>query len=323
VKVRGIYLGALNLASVALFIAGCARGGDSPSKPISSALGPNKIDYCSTSYNVAYVGSTSHFAIYYDSDTLERQIGMAAGRDLLVRSEEVYQFLKSWFGTDIDPHSFFPKPTQENPGNVLNVILSPPGGVTHCGGTIKIGADFTLAEGSDLQADYFAGELIQFFQAGIPSMAQGDVGPVWGIGLNGAFQGATFPKIVKNHSWPVGYYWLNNETFAQSGVSSAGDPNGYRYDYVNHNPVALTGANYEHFNIWAQGCATLYFFWLHSVRGYSWQRIVAGIRSSENLAQLYRQLSGDSGDAFKPFLNYVNQYLRYPVSPAIPYNPFQ
>ena len=260
-------------------------------------------------FSVQPIYTTRHFAMYYDTATVDPALAAELAEGMKPSLEIDYAKLKSYFGWEAIGTEGTGQRTRENPnGTLLNIILYKAalyGGSGHIdtGDTIlNIAIDQEPHDTAAQLTQTYSDELSQLFLQRNPVMAEGDLGPSFDGGLSLAMSHDLHPIVPGSASWA--YYWLNQ----------TGDPNGARYDYVNVNPsVYLPDGTYDY---WAISCAYSYWYWLRYKLNASWYSVFQALHSARTLADVYHALTGSPGDAFAPFLNDVNQ--AWPASKPYP-----
>ena len=222
-----------------------------------------------TSETVA--GQTAHFVVYSDG----LAAGNAAAQIVLAACESDFMAVQTWFGgIDLPPGQDGDDQTTVRTAQPMRVLMDPnAGGAYHYS---SAGANLYIEPTPANQAAALvAGEVVELFEAAI------------------------------NNGWDCGH--TNGEALSRvlavernANLASVAVPTEQRWwrnghqDYVNDN--GATDQNDD-----ANGCGTLFLYYLHTQLGFSWTQIATTGGSS--LGDTYQQLTGKGPQAgFQDFL---------------------
>ncbi len=216
-------------------------------------------------------GQTQHFVVYTDGTP----DGNAAAQAVLQSAEADYTAVRDWFG-DIDLPQGQEGDDQTVPRTALplHVLIDPQaGGAYHFGCNAT---DLYIDPHADEAPGLMVAELVEVFEAAINNGWQ--CGQTNGEALSRALAVARHavlsPLIVQTaQGW-----WANGHA-----------------DYVNNNSADDTNQD-------ANGCGTLFLYYLNSQLGYSWRQITT--TGGATLGECYAKLTGRPGsEGFADFLD--------------------
>ena len=217
------------------------------------------------------VGKTEHFIIYTDGSP----DGTASAQAVLQRAEADYAAVRDWFGgIDLPQGQEGDDQTTPRTALPLQVLIdSQAGGAYHFGCNAT---DIYIEPHAQEAPGLMVAELVEVFEAAINNGWQ--CGQTNGEALSRALavarDAALNPLIVQTaQGW-----WANGHA-----------------DYVNDNSADDTNQD-------ANGCGTLFLYYLNSQLGYSWRQIT--ITGGATLGECYAKLTGHTGaEGFKDFLD--------------------
>jgi hypothetical protein len=218
----------------------------------------------------AEYGRTEDVIVYSDG-TPE---GDATAQALLRTVEADFQATQAWFGGLALPAGQ-EGDDQTTPRTALpvQVLIDP-----QAGGAYHFGCDATdiyVEPDPELVSGFFVAELVEDFEAAI---ANGwDCGQTNGEGLSRVLAGERNANLGSLFVQTEQSWWANGHQ-----------------DYVEDNSADDTNQD-------ANGCATLFLYYLHSQLGYDWAAIVAA--GAPTLGQTYQKLTGqDPAAGFADFV---------------------
>ena len=217
------------------------------------------------------VGRTEHVIVYTDGSAQ----GDATAQAVLQSAEADYSATANWFGEltlpagqEGDDQS---TPRTATPVQVL--MDSQAGGAYHFGCNAT---DIYLEPAPELASGYFVAELVEIFEAAINN--GWDCGQTNGEGLSRVLAGECNANLGSLFVQTEQSWWKNGHA-----------------DYVSDNSADDT-------NMDANGCATLFLYYLHDQLGFDWSTIVT--TGGDTLAQTYGLLTNqDPATGFADFLS--------------------
>jgi hypothetical protein len=217
------------------------------------------------------VGRTPHVVVYSDGSPQ----GDATAQAVLASAEDDYAATAAWFGgIDLPAGQEGDDQSVPRTATPVQVLLDP-----QAGGAYHFGCDATdiyLEPTPELASGFFVAELVEVFEAALNN--GWDCGQTNGEGLSRVLAGERNPNLG-------GLFVQTEQAWWADG----------RADYTSDNSADDTNAD-------ANGCATLYLYYLHAQLGYDWAAIVAA--GAPTLAQTYTKLSGrDGASGFADFLS--------------------
>ncbi len=215
-------------------------------------------------------GRTDHVIVYTDGTPA----GDATAQAVLATAEADYLATAAWFGgLSLPPGQQGDDQTVPRTATPVQVLIDPQaGGAYHFGCNAT---DLYLEPTPELASGFFVAELVEVFEAAI---ANGwDCGQTNGEGLSRVLAGERNPNLGSLFVPTEQAWWADGHA-----------------DYTSDNSADDTNQD-------ANGCATLFLYYLHSQLGYDWAAIVAA--GAGTLGQTYTRLSGQDGaSGFNDFL---------------------
>ncbi len=215
-------------------------------------------------------GRTDHVIVYTDSTAQ----GDATAQAVLQTVEDDYQATQGWFGgIALPPGQEGDDQTVPRTATPVQVLMdAQAGGAYHFGCNAT---DLYLEPAPELASGFFVAELVEVFEAAINN--GWDCGFTNGEGLSRVLAGERNPNL--------------GSLFVQTEQSWWADG---RQDFVTDNSADDTNQD-------ANGCATLFLYYLHSQLGYDWTTIVT--TGGISLADTYQRLTGqDPAAGFNDFI---------------------
>lgn len=265
------------------------------------------VDY-NTDYHVFMpVGSTTHFAVYYDINVYNNA---NLANSVLAQVESVYSNCLTWFSASSSLHTACIESPINTDGSKINVFLTGPA----YGGEHLSCANADVFVGSvpadrgylDTAMMIVVAEVTEVFMPQLQSLPDCDQHPV-GEALSISMAFSLWPNgiLIGQTTANLAAYYLNTKTDADGTADPTSGT--ARLDWVNSNPAGESAKQYA-----AIGCATLFLGYLRSQLGYSFTQICTalnGLPVNATCRALYNKLANNSTDPFPAFIALLNAHF--------------
>jgi hypothetical protein len=265
------------------------------------------VDY-NTDYHVFMpVGSTAHFAVYYDVNAYNNA---TLANAVIAQVESVYSFCLTSFGATASLHTACIESPINTDGSKMNIFLTGPGyGGEHlscANADIFVGSVAADRGFLDTAMLIVVAEVTEVFMPQLQSLPDCDQHPV-GEALSIAMAFSLWPNgiLVGQTTANLAAYYLNTKTDADGTADPAAGV--VRRDWVNSNPAGETVKQFP-----AIGCAALFMGYLHSQLGFSFAQICSALdqlSAFSTCRALYNKLANNTTDPFPAFIALLNAHF--------------